>query len=135
MAYITKEKSAEIRKALKARFPDWKFSVKIRHHSSLDVDILSAPIDLLAYKLPGRYDDDTSKARPAYAGVNHYYVSENWASPAKEALLEIVKISNEGNHDNSDIQTDYFDVGWYYDLSIGTWDKPFVYTGPQQIAA
>jgi len=21
--------------------------------------------------------------------------------------------------------TDYFDVGWYFHLSVGNWDKPF----------
>jgi hypothetical protein len=32
---------------------------------------------------------------------------------------------NGGNHDNSDVQTDYFDVGWYVDVNIGSWDKPY----------
>jgi len=33
---------------------------------------------------------------------------------------------NEGNHDNSDIMTDYFDVGWYISVRLGKWDKPYV---------
>jgi hypothetical protein len=33
---------------------------------------------------------------------------------------------NIGNHDRSDSQTDYFDVGFYTDISIGRWDTPYV---------
>ena len=39
MAYIKKEDSKAIREALKKEFPGSKFGVKIRHHSSLSVDI------------------------------------------------------------------------------------------------
>jgi hypothetical protein len=30
-----------------------------------------------------------------------------------------------GNHDKSDVMTDYFNVGWYIDINIGKWDKPY----------
>jgi hypothetical protein len=30
-----------------------------------------------------------------------------------------------GNHDRSDIQSDYFDVGWYVDVNIGSWNRPY----------
>jgi hypothetical protein len=33
---------------------------------------------------------------------------------------------NTGNHDNSDSQTDYFDVGWYVDVKVGKWNKPYI---------
>jgi hypothetical protein len=32
---------------------------------------------------------------------------------------------NTGNWDESDIQTDYFNVGWYVDVKIGSWQKPY----------
>ena len=32
------------------------------------------------------------------------------------------------NHDNSDAQIDYFDVGYYTHWSVGRWNKPFVKT-------
>jgi hypothetical protein len=32
---------------------------------------------------------------------------------------------NAGNWDKSDIQTDYFNVGWYIDVNIGKWNKPY----------
>jgi len=34
---------------------------------------------------------------------------------------------NNGNHNNSDIQTDYFDVGWYITVNLGKYDTPYIY--------
>lgn len=132
MAYIRKEKSAEIRKALKAAFPGWKFSVKIQHHSSLHVTILEAPLDLLACQIPSEYTTDTDRRN--YTQVNHYYIKDHWNNPARDYLMQINSICNEGNHDRSDIMSDYFDVGWYFYLAIGNWEKPFVNTG-EKLAA
>jgi hypothetical protein len=42
-------------------------------------------------------------------------------------LQQIYSIANCGNYDNSDSMTDYFDIGWYVWLSIGQWDKEFVF--------
>jgi hypothetical protein len=30
--------------------------------------------------------------------------------------------------------TDYFDVGWYIDIKIGKWDKPYNFTGEIEFA-
>jgi hypothetical protein len=35
------------------------------------------------------------------------------------------KNSTVKNHDNSDIMTDYFDVGWYVNIYVGKWNKPY----------
>jgi hypothetical protein len=32
---------------------------------------------------------------------------------------------NNGNWNNSRIEVDYFDVGWYIDVNIGKWNKPY----------
>ena len=39
-------------------------------------------------------------------------------------LKEVCLIVNQYNYDNSDIQTDYFDVNFYLHLHLGKWDKP-----------
>ena len=45
-----------------------------------------------------------------------------------ETMQSIVRALNAGNHDRSDIMTDYFDVGWYVSVKIGhSCDKPFRY--------
>lgn len=118
MAYITKEQTAKFRLELKKEFPTkegWKFSVRISHHSSVIVTILEAPIN---FNLEGR----------DYKQVNSKWISEHWGEgPDAIALQRITDICNEGNFDNSDSMTDYFHVGWYFTLNIGTWDKPFKY--------
>jgi len=41
-------------------------------------------------------------------------------------LNELLVAMSTGNHDNSDIMTDYFDVGWYSNINIGQYHKPYV---------
>ena len=37
-----------------------------------------------------------------------------------------MQIVNQYNYDNSDSQTDYFDVNFYTHLNLGKWNKPFI---------
>jgi hypothetical protein len=32
---------------------------------------------------------------------------------------------NDGNHDTSNAQIDYFCVGWYVNVNAGHWNKPY----------
>jgi hypothetical protein len=57
--------------------------------------------------------------------VNPYHYQNHFSGTAKKFLNEVMAAMNAGNHDNSDIQTDYFDVGWYVDVNIGQWNKPY----------
>ena len=57
--------------------------------------------------------------------VNPYWYQEHFSGKAKNFLTEVFTVMNKGNHDNSDIQTDYFDVGWYVNVNIGKWNKPY----------
>ena len=107
MAYVSKELIKEVRENLKKAFPDYKFSVVNRHHSEIAVAIMKAPI---------RFTDED------YSQINHYHLDQYQNSGV---LKKIVKIINEKNYDNSDTQTDYFDVNFYVSLSQGKWDRPF----------
>lgn len=135
MAYITAQQVDAKRKALKAAFPGWKFSVTKHHHSRLNVAILAAPIDFLSVEAMARpmhhvnISHEQAVADVKACGttaVNHYYLADNWQGDALKALQGITKICMDGNHDNSDAGSDYFDVGWYFNLKIGQYDKPFV---------
>jgi len=48
---------------------------------------------------------------------------------AKEFLLKLKDAMMVGNHNNTDLMTDYFDVGWYIKINVGKWDKPYEVTG------
>lgn len=118
MAYINAEKTAEFRAELKKAFPSsegWKLSVTNDNHSTICVAILEAPINFL------------EGSEKTYKDVNVYWFRDHYAGQQLEQLQKIYDICMKGNHNNSDAMSDYFDVGWYFDLSIGRWDRPFKY--------
>lgn len=59
--------------------------------------------------------------------VNTYHIGASFDGVAEKFLTELKDALNTGNHDNSDISTDYFDVGWYLEINIGKWKKPYQY--------
>jgi len=131
MAYITKEEVASIRKELKAKFPTTKFSVrKLDGGLSVNVSIMKGPHDFSEI-----VDSD------GYASVNEYhlddYDADEWygdSTPMFAKVLDIIKTAPgkiEGGteyFDKSDIMTDYFHVAYYYNIVIGSWDKPYEMT-------
>jgi len=129
MAYVSKEKKAKIAEALKSVVPSgWKYSVAVENHSTIVMTIYAAPVDLLG-KMP------EIKTRNNYAeNINHWLglVSD---CEEKQIIKSIIDILNTDNFDDSDIQTDYIHVGHYVNLQIGKWNRPFVVTGSQKIAA
>lgn len=57
---------------------------------------------------------------------NQYHYTSNYRDPQILAFFnDLLQAANDGNHDNSDVMTDYFDVGWYLHINIGKWDKPY----------
>ena len=106
MAYITKEKVKEIREAINKKFPSkegWKFSIKRQNYSGIKIEILQGNTNF--QNKPGNTIIPTRETHPY--------------------LQQIYNIANSGNYDNSDVMTDYFDVGWYVWLSVGSWDKEY----------
>ncbi len=129
MAYITAKETRAIKKKLVESFPDFKFSVRNEHHSSVAVTILSGPVRFNyteeARRTSASMYNVTSEKEPDYLQLNHYYL-ENYTNA--NILHEMYDILNDGNYDNSEPMTDYFDVGFYVNLSMGSWDKPYILT-------
>lgn len=129
MAYITAEQTRFIKKKLTESFPDYKFSVRNENHSSVAVTILSGPVRFdyteEARRKSASMYNVTSSLKPDYLQLNHYYL-ENYEN--ENILREMYDLINDGNYDNSDIMTDYFDVGFYVHFNMGAWNKPYVVT-------
>ena len=125
MAHMNQEKKVVISEALKAVVPaDWKYSLSVKHHSEIVMTIKSAPIDLIQ-AFNGKDSGRT------YTGVNEYHFEKHMEEAgAEESLVEtfkkIISALNTGNYDHSDVMSDFFCVGFYTSLKIGTWDKPFI---------
>jgi len=119
MAYIKSEQVKEMRNKIKEMYPakqGWKFSITREHYSIVRCEILSAPIEL-------RLDNSRTNE-----SVNDFYIESRYDGKnniATEILKNINNILNFNNFDNSDVMTDYFNVGHYVNISIGAWDKPF----------
>ena len=137
MAYMNQEKKARIAPVVKSILKKYgvKGSLSVRNHSTLVLNIKSGPIDFIENYIQTDKDKSYSKYMSedqiAYIrknktlDVNPYWYHEHFSGKAKTFLKEILHAMNDGNHDNSDIQTDYFDVGWYVDVNIGNWNKPY----------
>ena len=105
----TTQKVAEIRKQLKAQFPDFKFSVRKRDCNSMSVYILSAPYKMI---------------EEGYQQVNEYYIDSHYEGRTKEDLLKIkdIVMKDVTYYETGDYGTQ---PNFYTWISIGQWDKHF----------
>jgi len=128
MAYMNQEKkkalAPQIKEVLKKY--DMKGTLAVRHHSTLVLNIKEGKLDVI-----GNYIE---KANPEYQpedhhGVNPYWLEDHYTGEVCDFLLELKNAMNGceqfQNHDRSDLMTDYHDVGWYIDINIGQWNKPY----------
>ena len=114
MAYMNQEKKALIAPAVKAILKKYKMkgSLSVGNHSTLCLTIASGPI---------QFSEDGLSI-----DVNPYWFDEHFSGKALKFLKEVFAAMNAGNHDKSESQYDYFDVGWYVRVNIGKWNKPYV---------
>lgn len=129
MAYMSQERKAALAPAIKAICKKYgvKASLAVYNHSSLVLNIKSGPIDFIGNynsTVGNRYQQCESK----YMQVNPYWYHDHFDGAALAFLKEVIPAMNVGNHDRSDIQSDYFDVGWYTDVNVGRWNKPYLLT-------
>ena len=133
MAYMSQEKKAKIAPVVKAICAKYgiKGSLSVRNHSTLCLTIKQGPIDFIGnsnrvcgndhYQVSRGFQPNTQ----GYSDVNPYWFRDHYDCEALDFLSEVLTAMNAGNHDRSDIQSDYFDVGWYVDVNIGRWDQPY----------
>ena len=122
MAYFTQEMKKARTSAIKALCAkyDVKASLSVKHHSTVVLTVKSGKIDFFK-------DEKNSYAKKSgHIQVNHYYIDSSFSGKAASFLKEAKQILNTGNYNNSDIQSDYFDVGFYININIGKWDQPYV---------
>ena len=138
MAYMSQERKKSLAPAIKAVLKKYgvKGTIAVRNHSTLVLNIKSGSIDFIENFISTDTDSMSgrkmSQDQIAYIrknqclDVNPYWYKEHFSGKAKSFLSELFPAMNKGNHDNSDVQTDYFDVGWYVDVNIGNWNKPYI---------
>lgn len=134
MAYVSQELKSKLSPAIKAVCKKYgiRASIAVRNHMTLCLNVKSGSIDFIGnsnrvcgndfYQVARGFKPNTS----GYDQVNPYHFQNHYDGDAQAFLTEVLAIMNDGNWDKSDIQTDYFNVGWYVDVNIGKWDKPYI---------
>lgn len=137
MAYMNQERKKELAPEIKKVLKRWgvKASIGVQNHSTLVVNISQGPLDFRkqyeAVEPPEYYRPEEhsrwyeSRKNDSSIQVNTYHIERNWEGDCGVFLQELKDAMSIGNWDRSDIQTDYFDVGWYTDINIGKWKKPY----------
>jgi hypothetical protein len=158
MAFISQERKAGMQAKLKALLPkSWKWSLAVDNHSSIVFNLREAPVDFMGASYAhgmatwGQRWKDMGHAAPnlpEYIQLNVYYWQEHLgankfdaedAGPLGKETIELLgkalDILNDGNYNNSDMMTDYHDVGWYVDVNLGRWNKPYINSAAEKAAA
>lgn len=116
MAFMNQEKKTKINAELKKVMPKgWKWSLSVKHYSTIVLTIQAGPKELTQCFREG----DT------YRQVNEYYLETQFSGQTLKTMGKIKQALNLDNFDKSDIQSDYFHVGHYTDINIGRWNKPY----------
>jgi hypothetical protein len=132
MAFMSQERKAKIAPNVKQILNKYDLtgSLSVENHSTLVLKIKSGSIDFIK-----NYQDMILEERGViepwqisdHIDVNRYHYAREFTGIAREAIGELVDAMMEGNHDNSDPYTDYFDVGWYISIKIGSYSKAYEY--------
>lgn len=123
MAYFNQERKKALSPAIKALCKEYGVTVTfgVDHYSTFVINLRGGELDLMSdIKNMCSYDVE-------HHNISHTRV-ENFTGRNREFVTKLQQLANIGNHNNSDLMTDYFDVGWYVDIHVGRFQKPYICT-------
>lgn len=135
MAFMNQERKAKIAARLKPILKQYgiKATLAVRHSSTIVLNIQSGPIDFIGSynRVLAERAGNPNAVDLKYMDVNPYHYKDWFDGAALEFLAAAFAALNldgdpDANFDKSDIQSDYFFVGWYVDVNVGRYDKPYV---------
>jgi hypothetical protein len=126
MAYINQETKKVKADALKPILKKYgvKATLAVRNNTTIVLTVREGPIEFNTYLRP----EMRSILTRSYIDVNPYHYARQFEGVALDFLTEVFSVLNEGNWDKSNPASDYFNVGWYSDVTIGKWNKPYKVT-------
>jgi hypothetical protein len=131
MAYVSQDQKKALAPGIKAVLAKYgmKGTVAVRHHSTLVVNVIEGPLDLIVNanaKSEERCEPGERRVvQKDYMRVNNYHARDQFSDDCRAFVLELLEACNVGNWNKSDLQTDYHNVGWYVDINIGRYDRPY----------
>ena len=135
MAFMSQDNKRRIAALVKPILKKYgmKGTLGVHNHSTLVLNLKSGPIDFIGNCRKVTENDPCYSHNPVvsnetHQSVNIYHYRNQYSGVAKEFLSKVIPILNTGNHDRSDIMTDYFDVGFFISFNVGKWNKPYILT-------
>lgn len=116
-----------IRQEIRETYPEWKISVRVDHHSSIDLRVKDSPIKLYNKEwailyIEAKETKDWSKfseaTRPYINRQYNHEKLERFTDEAKKIFDNFKLIVEQYNFDDSDSQTDYFHVNYYTSIGV-----------------
>lgn len=106
-----------------------KGTLSIQHHAKLTLTISSGKIDFIANYNAGTKINDRYLPKTDYIDVNEYHYKNTFSGEAVDAITQLYTAMRTADwRDESDIMTDYFDISYYVNINIGTYDKSYKVT-------
>jgi len=135
MAFFTQAMKAERAPAINKIAKEYgvKLSMKVEHSSTFIITLNSGSLDFIGdynkTQAAKSYHDTRNDGDAQYLQLHRYANFSDKFSDQKviEFLTKICDIAMQGNHDNSDVMTDYFDVGFYFYIHVGKWNKHYIF--------
>ena len=131
---MNQERKAKIANALKPILAKYgmKGTLKCRQHA-ITLTLRQGPIDFIGdlnESRNGRLGVSKDEMRKHYElQVNQYWIDEHYTGVSLEFLKQVKDAMQAADYyDNSDAQIDYFDTAYYYDINVGSWNKPYTLT-------
>jgi hypothetical protein len=135
MAFIDQKQKAILEPGIKVVLKKYGMNgtISVKNYSTLVINIKSGPLDIIGNHLENFTETMKRELeRPTFLQVNHYHMKDRYSGKVLVFLTELVNAAMAGNHNNSDYITDYFDVGWYLYIYVGSWTKPYIVTGDKK---
>ena len=126
MAYMNQERKATLTPGIKAVLNKHGIKGTLSTDGySLTVTLKSGDIDLIGNLNINMTNHNAQWRGREGVAVSPYHFQNAYSGKSKAFLTELFAAMNVGNHDNSDIQSEYTDIGWYTHVNIGKWGKPY----------
>jgi len=142
MAYVSQEMKKELAPGIKAVLKKYgmKGSISINHHSSLVVTLQQGPLNFEGLDARGERIFYEATDGRFYSQVNTYHIDKFYSGESADFLNELVaamkgKTSRGEWYNKTDIMTDYFDIAYYVNVNVGKWDKGYIQTQEEALAA
>ena len=133
MAYISTPEVAAIRKQLKEQLPQYKFSVKRDHTSSVTVAFMKGPA-FAEFTYRDRNGDNVAGDINTHEQLNHFHAERFYGEENGAIIKKVEKIVKTAPYlegvgdmwfDKSDSMSDYFHTAYYFSIHVGKWDKNY----------